>query len=86
MPYSLDYEMPELSGYEVAFQIKCVSPDVTIILLSGSEVPTHALVLADALVPKLDASHQLLPMIAELCSRNRDAHEKQGRFQPENQQ
>jgi CheY-like chemotaxis protein len=82
----LDYEMPELSGYEIAFQIKRVCPDVTIILISGSEVPTYALALADAFVTKLDASQQLLPMIAELCSRNRDVHEKQGRFQADNQQ
>jgi CheY-like chemotaxis protein len=82
----LDYEMPELSGYEVAFQIKRVCPDATIILISGSEVPTYALALVDAFVPKLDASQQLLPMIAELCSRNRDAQESQGRAQAENQQ
>jgi CheY-like chemotaxis protein len=82
----LDYEMPELNGYEVAFQIKCLSPEVTIILLSGSEVPTHALALADAFVPKLDASQQLLPMIAELCSRNHHAQQKQERLHPEGQQ
>jgi CheY-like chemotaxis protein len=82
----LDYEMPEWSGYEVAFQIKRACPDVTIILISGSEVPTYALALADAFVPKLDASQQLLPMIAELCSRNRDEQEKQGKVQVENQQ
>jgi len=73
----LDYEMPMVSGYEVAFQIKSVRPDVIIILLSGSEVPTHALVLVDAVVPKLDASRQLLPMIAELCTRSHDTRQKQ---------
>jgi hypothetical protein len=40
-----------------------------VILLSGTEVPMQALALVDAFVPKLEASQQLLPMIAELCSR-----------------
>ena len=75
----LDYEMPVISGYEVASQIKNVNPDLIIILLSSSEVPTHALVLVDAVVPKLDASQQLLPVIAELCARSHDTRQKQQR-------
>lgn len=75
-----------LERYEVASRIKQVSPDATIILLSASEVPMHALALADAVVPKLEASQQLLPMIADLCSRNHDRQERQARFQPEDQQ
>jgi CheY-like chemotaxis protein len=73
----LDYEMPVVSGYEVAFQIKSVSPDLMIILLSGCEVPTHALVLVDAVVPKLEASQELLPMIAKLCAGTHDKRQKQ---------
>jgi CheY-like chemotaxis protein len=73
----LDYEMPLLSGHEVAFQIKRASPDATIILLSGTEVPVHSLALVDAVVLKLEARQQLLPMIAELCNRNCDARENQ---------
>ena len=65
----LDYEMPEMNGHEVAFEIKRVRPDLMVILLSGTEVPMQALALVDAFVPKLEASQQLLPMIAELCSR-----------------
>jgi CheY-like chemotaxis protein len=75
----LDYEMPVVGGYEVASQIKNVSPDLIIILLSSSEVPTHALVLVDAVVPKLDASQQLLPVIAELCARSHETRQKQQR-------
>ena len=71
----LDYEMPEMNGHEVAAEIKRVRPELMVILLSGSEVPTQALALVDAFVPKLEASQQLLPMIAELCSRT---HERQG--------
>lgn len=81
----LECEMPVLSGYEVASQIKRMSPDVTIILLSSSEVPTHAVGFADAVVPKLEASQLLLPMIADLCSRNHNGREKQARVQPEHQ-
>jgi CheY-like chemotaxis protein len=79
----LECEMPVLSGYEVAHQIKRLSPDVTIILLSSSEAPTHAVSFADAVVPKLEASQLLLPMIADLCSRNHDGQESRARFQPD---
>jgi len=69
--------MPEMNGHEVASEIKLVRPDLAIILLSGSEVPTQALALVDAFVPKLDSSQQSLPMIAELCSRKQKANRKQ---------
>ena len=63
----LDYEMPGVNGYDVAFEIKRVRPELAVILLSGSEVPKDALVLVDAFVLKLDASRALLPAIASLC-------------------
>jgi CheY-like chemotaxis protein len=68
----LDYQMPGMSGNEVAFEIKLVRPDLMVILLSGSDVPVHALAFVDAFVPKLEANRQLLPMLAELCSRRAD--------------
>jgi CheY-like chemotaxis protein len=73
----LDYEMPGMNGQEVAFQIRLLRPELVVILVSGSEVPTQALALVDAFVPKLEASRQLLPMIAELCSQGRGAKRKQ---------
>jgi len=73
----LDYEMPGMKGHEVASEIKLRRPDLVIILLSGSEVPTQAQALVDAFVPKLESSRQLLPMIAELCSRSPDPRRKQ---------
>ena len=57
-----------MNGQEVALEIKRARPELTIILLSGREVLTHALALVDAFVPKLETSRQLLPIIAELCS------------------
>ena len=65
----LDYEMPEMNGHEVAFEIRQIRPKLPIILLSGSDVPTHVLPLFDAFLPKLEASRELLPMLADLCSR-----------------
>jgi CheY-like chemotaxis protein len=64
----LDYELPGMNGHEVAIEIRRLRPELKLILFSGSEVPMQALALVDAFVPKLEATRQLLPMIAELCS------------------
>jgi CheY-like chemotaxis protein len=72
----LDYEMLGMNGSEVAVEIKRVRPDLAVILLCGSDVPTQALALVDAFVPKLEASRQLLPMIAELCGQAQDSQSK----------
>jgi CheY-like chemotaxis protein len=79
----VDYEMPVMNGSEVAFEIKRIRPELMVIMLSGSEVPTHAMGLVDAFVPKLEASRELLPMIAELCSRPLDPQQRQAAFQHE---
>jgi len=63
----LDFEVPEMNGHEVACAIKLVKPELMVVLLSASDVPTHALAFVDAFVPKLEANRQLLPMIAKLC-------------------
>ena len=73
----LDYQMPGMNGHEVASEIRLVRPSLAIILFSGSEVPTQALALVDAFVPKVDSSQQLLPVIADLCSRKQRANRKQ---------
>ena len=62
-----DFEMPGMNGHEVAHKIKLVRPELMVILLSGSDVPTNALAFVDAFIPKLEANRQLLPMIAGLC-------------------
>jgi CheY-like chemotaxis protein len=62
----LDYDAPVIDGFEVASQIKRVTPEPPVILLSGQEVPPRMLELVDAYVPKLEASRELLPMIAQL--------------------
>ena len=63
----LDYELPDMNGCDVAFEIKRVRPELVVILLSGSDVPIYALAVVDGFVPKLDASRELLPTIAALC-------------------
>jgi DNA-binding response OmpR family regulator len=73
----LDYEMPGMNGHEVASEIKLLKPKLVVILLSGRQVPMQPLGLIDAFVPKLEASQQLLPMIAELCSRNQESKHRQ---------
>jgi CheY-like chemotaxis protein len=78
----LDYEMPEMNGHEVAFEIRQIQPQLPIILLSGSDVPTHVLPLVDAFVPKLEANRELLPVLAELCSRPPVQQPKHAGFQP----
>jgi CheY-like chemotaxis protein len=76
----LDYEMPGMKGGDVALEIKRLRPDLAVILLSGSEVPVSALALVDAFVFKLDASRELLPMIAQLCGRIRGPQSMQEGF------
>jgi hypothetical protein len=66
-----------MNGHEVASEIKLVKPELAVILLSRREVPSRALALVDAIVPKLEASQQLLPIIAELCSRSQKAERRQ---------
>ncbi|SRR5579871_291675 len=73
----LDYEMYGMNGHEVATEIKLAKPELVVILLSGREIPMHSLALVDAFVPKLEASQQLLPIIADLCSRSQKAKQRQ---------
>ena len=77
----LDFEMPGMNGHEVAHKIKLVRPELMVILLSGSDVPTDALAFVDAFVPKLEANRQLLPMIAGLCGETTWRDIKAGRHQ-----
>lgn len=63
----LDFEMPGMNGHEIAYKIKLVRPELMVMLLSGSDVPTNALALVNAFIPKLEANRRLLPMIGGLC-------------------
>jgi len=74
----LDYEMPDTSGYDLAREIRRVRPELAIVLMFGTDVPTGALALVDAFMLKLEASHALLPVIEELCARPRLPEEGRG--------
>src|ERR1700674_2022014 len=63
----VDYFMPEMTGEEVAMEMRRVHPLEPIILLTGAvDVPDQALSLVDALVAKDRLASELLPMIALL--------------------
>jgi CheY-like chemotaxis protein len=45
----VDYQMPLMSGGELAEEIKCLMPDVPVVLLSGRiRIPSAVLVFVDA--------------------------------------
>jgi CheY-like chemotaxis protein len=77
----LDYSMPDMNGGDVAFEIKRIRPELAVILLSGSAVPTDALLLVDAFILKPDASKELLPKIEGLCNRVRKPQHKRDELQ-----
>ena len=81
----LDYDMPVMNGCEVASEIKRLRPELIVIMVSGSEVPISALTMVDAFIPKLEAIHELLPMITELCGRGRGRRHKGGVRQEDRQ-
>ena len=78
----LDYELPGMNGCDVAFEIKRARPELVVILLSGCDVPIYARAVVDGFVPKLDASRELLPMIAALCGGIRHPQQRQDGVQP----
>ena len=63
----VDYHMPEMTGHEVAIELRRLRPEVPIILLSSDEeIPEHTLNTVDAFVPKHEAASRLLPVIAQI--------------------
>lgn len=63
----VDYFMPEMNEHEFAIEMRRLSPQAPIILLSGAVyVPKHALKLVDAFIAKDCLSSELLPVIARL--------------------
>jgi two-component system response regulator CpxR len=64
----LDYHMPEMNGHQVALELKRITPEIPVVILSGSEIPEETHKLADAVVPKTEAITELLPTVTRLCS------------------
>ena len=65
----LDYHMPEMSGHQLAQEIKRCRPKAKVIIFSGSEIPQETHQLVDAVVSKSEAIRELLPTVTRLLSR-----------------
>jgi CheY-like chemotaxis protein len=64
----VDYHMPEMNGHEVAIEIKRITPQVPIIMVSSDiEISEDALNVVDAFVSKDEAPRRLLPVIVGIC-------------------
>lgn len=66
----LDYHMPEMSGHDVAHEIRRLRPETPVVMFSGGEVPEATRKLVDAVIPKTEARAELLPTITRLCDRS----------------
>ncbi len=65
----LDYHMAEMSGHQLALEIRHCRPEAKVIIFSSSEIPEETHHLVDAVVPKTEAIRELLPTVTRLCSR-----------------
>jgi len=64
----VDYHMPEMNGHEVAIEIKRITPQVPIIMVSSdNEISEDALNVVDAFVSKDEAPRRLLPVVVGIC-------------------
>jgi CheY-like chemotaxis protein len=64
----VDYHLPDMTGHEVATEIKRLKPQTPIVMLSSDdEIPEHALKVVDAFVSKNEAPSRLLPVITRIC-------------------
>jgi CheY-like chemotaxis protein len=68
----LDYEMPDMTGHEVAMCLRRLNPAVPLILHSGAyDIPEVALKATDAFIPKGVESRLLAAAITELVTKSR---------------
>jgi CheY-like chemotaxis protein len=69
----LDHDMPEMSGHEVALEMKRIKPAVPIILHSGAvEIPEKTLNVVDAVVPKGANLQLLISQVAGIMAASRN--------------
>jgi len=64
----LDYHMPEMTGHQVALELRRIRPETPVVMFSGSEIPLETCKLVDAVVPKAGGGWDLLPTVARLCN------------------
>jgi CheY-like chemotaxis protein len=67
----VDYEMPEMNGYEVASALKRVRPDLPIVLFSGlTLIPAKVLSVVNACCDKAGSREELLGTIQAVLPKN----------------
>ncbi len=67
----LDYRMPEMNGHDVAVEIRRIRPETLVVMFSGSDIPEETYKLVDAVIPKAEATRDLLPTVTRLCNHGR---------------
>lgn len=71
----VDYEMPEMNGYEVASALKRMRPELPIVLFSGLlSVPTRVLSVVNASCDKAGSREELQNTIEAVLSENPKSH------------
>jgi CheY-like chemotaxis protein len=66
----LDYAMPEMNGYEVAVEMRRISPGIPILMLSAYfPVPQEVLQVVDAYATKGESPTRLIQQVAILLKR-----------------
>src|SRR4029077_1147666 len=79
----LDHEMPEMSGYEVALEMRRLKPGVPIIINSGSaRVPADALKVVDAIVLKGPSYRPLVSKVDQQMAASRTGSGRQANQGP----
>jgi len=69
----LDYEMPMMSGGEVAAFCRAINPDIKVILFSGSlEISSRDLAVADVFIQKPSGIEVLLDAIETLLCQKKE--------------
>jgi CheY-like chemotaxis protein len=64
----VDYHMPDMTGHEVALEIKKLKPQIPIVMVSSDqELPEHVLNEVDAFIPKHETPSHLVPVLTRIC-------------------
>jgi len=77
----LDYAMPEMSGYEVAVEMRRINPEIPILMLSAYfPVPQEVLRVVDAYATKGESPLQLFEEVGVLLKKALRHKKEQGRM------
>jgi CheY-like chemotaxis protein len=65
----LEYQMGEMNGHDLAYEIRRFRPDTPVVIVSGGEIPEATRRMVDAVVTKEEAGSELLSTVVRLCER-----------------